>query len=106
MKGAGNESPMDFAMRSGMRDVVRSPTVPRLPGVQSPRRTGPHSLAPNVLYEFGPVSYGPEPGQRLRLARWPGLGRVVYQNGTSMKPFVVLASSWFDTWRPLVPRHP
>jgi hypothetical protein len=25
---------------------------------------------------------------------------VVYQNGTSTKPFVVLASSWFDSWNP------
>jgi hypothetical protein len=27
----------------------------------------------------------------------PCLGHVVYQNGTSTKPFVVLASSWFDS---------
>ena len=25
---------------------------------------------------------------------------MVDQNGTSMKPFVVLASSWFDSWYP------
>ena len=47
---------------------------------------------------FGAVTYGPEPGRRIQLAQRPGIGRAVYQNGTSMKPFVVLASSWFDTW--------
>ena len=47
---------------------------------------------------FGSLIYGPESGRRLLLARRPGVGRVVYQNGTSMKPFVVLASSWLDTW--------
>ena len=30
----------------------------------------------------------------------PALWRVVYQNGTSTKPFVVLASPWFDEWYP------
>ena len=74
MKGAGNESPMDFAMRSGMRDVVRSPTVPRLPGVQSPRRTGPHSLAPNVLYEFGPSATGRSRADGCGLLGGPALG--------------------------------
>ena len=51
---------------------------PALTGVQSPRRTGPHSLAPNVLYEFGDVTHGPEPGRRLQLARRPARGHIVY----------------------------
>ena len=46
---------------------------------------------------LGFVAYGQASGRRLQLARRPGVGRVC-QNGTSMKPFVVLASSWLDTW--------
>jgi hypothetical protein len=69
-------------------------------GEECSRLDGPRSLAPNVPHEFGAVAYTPALADGCSLLDVLGLGRVVYQNGTSTKPFVVLASSWFDTWYP------
>ena len=54
--------------------AARSPTVPRLPGcslLDGPARIRERRMS---RYEFGAVTYGPEPGRPLQLARRHGLG--------------------------------
>src|SRR3954469_10235927 len=49
------------------------------------------------------MSSSPTGGSRAggcSLLDGPALGGVVYQNGTSTKPLVGVASSWFDSWNP------